>query len=164
MSTDFPLDSAIIAAIISVSVTGIMILYKEHRLEPNRWKKDAKVSVLEKQLQAYAGLVIFLKSAKTRGDNWGSDEYPHALVQDKDTIEFQRIFRDNYHLFSSKVNDEYLEAVKSDTKFQLGHKPKDDPHISSSDLSLNLSKMQELAEMHYNSLKTNYEKITGYEL
>lgn len=161
---DFPLDSAIIAAIISVSVTGIMILYKEHKLEPNRWKKDAKVSVLEKQLQAYAGLVSFLKAAKTRGDNWGNDEYPHALVQDKDTIEFERIFRDNYHLFSSAVNDEYIKAIKSDTKFQLGSRPKDDPHVSSNHLSFDLSKMQELVEMHYDSLKVNYEKITGYEL
>ncbi len=45
---NFLLDSAIVAAIISVAVTGIMILYKEHKLEPVKWKKDARLALIEK--------------------------------------------------------------------------------------------------------------------
>lgn len=48
MANAFPLDSAIVAAVISVVVTGIVILYKEHKLEPAKWKKDARFAFMEK--------------------------------------------------------------------------------------------------------------------
>jgi len=108
-------------------------------------------------------LISFLRSSKTREDNWGTDG-GHSLVHGKDTAEFQQIFRNYYYLFSPKLNDEYLKVVKADKYFRLGSQPKEDPHISSSDMSFDLSDMHELVEEDYGNILTEYEKMTGYSI
>ena len=163
MFENFSLDSVIIAAVISAVITGVIIIYKEHKLEPTKWKKDARLALIEKRLQVYGNLISFLTSAKIRGDNWGTDSR-HSLVHGKDTTEFQQIFRKYYHLFSPKLNNEYLKAVKADKHFRLGSKPKEEPHISSNDISFDLSSMHELSEKDYSSILTEYEKMTGYSI
>ena len=149
---------------ISAVITGVIIIYKEYKLEPTKWKKDVKLALIEKRLQAYGGLISFLKAAKIRGSNWNDDELLHSLVQDQDTIEFQRIFRDYYYLFSSKLNDEYFKVVKSDKYFRLGSKPIEDPHVSSRNISFDLSTMQELSEQDYKNILAEHEKMTEYSI
>lgn len=164
MPTDFPLDSAIVAVVISALVTGLIIIIKEYRIEPNKWKKDKKLDILDKRLQAYGVLISFLKTAKTRGENWNHNKGRHSLVKDNGTLEFQQIFQNNYYLFTSNLNDEYIKAIKSDTKFGLTTKPSKYDYVTTSHFSLDLSTMQKLAEGDYEKLLTEYERLTGYEL
>jgi len=115
---EFPLDSAIIAVIISSVIASLIVLIREKKIEPERWKKTTKLQTIEKRLKAYDELLNFLRTAEERAKNWG-DDLTHSFERPNGTEEFKAIFQRNFYLFSSKLNQLYFNAIKSDTRFGL---------------------------------------------
>ena len=162
------ITSVAIAVAISAVISAALYFYKEKKIEPERWKKTAKLQAVEKRLKACGELLNILRTAEERGKNWNdSSGHPHAFERPYGTEQFKRIFQENMHLFSSKLNQHYFDAIKSDTRFGLTpRKESSDPKFSSTTFthfSLNLKEMQSTAVEEYTKIKKDFQDLTGYE-
>jgi hypothetical protein len=160
--SEFPYDSAIIATVISVAISLVVLAYREKKLEPDKWKKNAKLATMDKQLEAYGSLLTILHACEgkaTRQQINENTEFTHLLEVPKDSENLRSLIMVKRYLLSEKIVDEYLKMEKGDTYFALT--PKEG---KSSTLLINLREMQDIVEYHFISLKDDYKKLTGYEL
>lgn len=153
-----PFDTVILAAVISAIVAISINAYREHGIEPRRFRKNAKLQALEERLQAYGSLLNVIEVAEQRAKVIAHPEVTHSLSKPDGTTEFMNLFERNYHLFSNDLNKEYLKLVHDDKYFGLTDKPKGSQEL----FGVKLYPLQRLAEEQYSQLKEEYKKITGY--
>ncbi len=55
-------EPGIIAAIVSAVVAIVILTVKEFAIEPRRWRKNIRVSNLEKRLQVYGKLITIFEN------------------------------------------------------------------------------------------------------
>ncbi len=160
--SEFPFDSAIIATVISISISLIVLLLREKKLDPEKWKKNTKLSTIEKQLEAYGILLTILHACEEKIKRQGLNERTestHLLETPKDADNLRKVFSEKRFLLSEEIVKEYLKMEKDDAYFGLSPKEgKESPILA------NLSRMQELAELHYVNLKDDFKEMTDYEL
>ena len=161
--TEFPWDSAIIATVISLSISIVILLIREKKIEPEKWKKNAQLSTLEKQLETYGTLLNFLHSTNEKAKRQNLSDTrkeKHLLEIPYDADKFRQIFSDKRYLLSDKIVAEYLKVEKEDQYFALSRKPKE----NQTSLLCNLTDMQKYVEEGYSNLRTKFKDLTGYEL
>ena len=151
--------SGIIAAIVSGIISAVILLIKEMKVEPNKFKKNAKLSILENRLQSYGKLLSLLKAAKQRAKNAGGKDY--VFTKPVGTEEFRETLENNHHLFSKKLTDEYFKCIEKDTYHGLSSGVKKDNNIAL--FTMPLDDMYKIVAEEYSQLQKEFQKITGYE-
>lgn len=120
-------------------------------------EKTRRFEELNKKLEAYGSLIIFLNAAKKRGEHWNLEKYPYSTVRPEGTTKFQDVFEKNYHLFSTELIQEYLAIIGKDKHFRLVEKPKEKEYTTSHHFSMNLTKKHEIANREFQKLKKEYD-------
>jgi len=160
------ITSVAIAVTISAIITAALYFYKEKKIEPKRWKKNAKKDSMEKRLFAYGSLVNFLQEAEKRGKNFIKADSPnkkYLLLFPGDETEFHKIFQGNHYLFSPATRDQYLEILQNDDDLMFSKKKWKKDQSSWYEV-FDFSDLHQLAEDEYNDIKIDYEELIGYKL
>ena len=162
----FPIDSAIVAAIVSGSIVIAFLLYKEKKLEPQKWKNNAKLQTIEKRLEAYGTLLNFLQSSKSRGSNFGtvpevdSEKKSHLLIIPQDRDKLLEIFQKYRYLFSLKLIENFQNLIKNDKELYLASKTQEDDWYQLFDLS----EMEQISQTEFQNLQSEHQNLTGYSM
>jgi len=146
--------SAIIAVIVSGFISLAILLYREHKLEPSRWKKNAEKEDIENKLQAYGELKTLIEESSMRSKNLSNDEMKHTFEKPKGTAVFKELMRKNHHLYSNEITEEYYKLIRADKYFGMS-----DFKEKSTFFSMNLTDMQKLVTEEYENLKTKYNNL-----
>lgn len=158
----FPIDSAIVAAIVSGSIVIAFLIYKEKKLEPQKWKNNAKLQTIEKRLEAYGTLLNFLQSSKSRGNNFGknSENKSHLLIIPQDRDKLLETFQKYRYLFSLKLIENFQNLIKNDKELYLASKTQEDDWYQLFDLS----EMEQIAQTEFQNLQSEHQDLTGYSM
>lgn len=151
----------IVAAIISAAVSFSVLLYREHRIEPERWKKNAKLETIEKRLEAYGTLLNFLQSSKSRSRHYSKDsENQYLLIIPQDRDNFLGIFQKYRYLFSSKLIETFQQVIDNDTNLYLSPKTQQNDWYQLFDLSA----MEQTVQAEFQELQNEHKNLTGYSI
>lgn len=154
-------DSAIIAVIISTAISLAILVVREKKLEPDKWKKNIEFKDLEAQLQAHGILLTILESCAQRAKRQGiggSGDKSHLLQFPTDLDRIKEIFEKSRYLLSKELVDEYLDLIRKDEYFQDSTSRKDE---KPSEIFCALSKMEEIAKRKFEELKSQRDDFTS---
>ena len=166
---DFPWDSAIIATIVSVAISLTILLIREKKIEPEKWKKEAKRETLLKQIQAYGELLNFLDSSEARRKVWKreikqvTNDHTHLFLLPGHEIQFNKIFRENMGYYSSEIIELFTNFVENDTNFDFAEK-KWKQEQSSWYQGVNLSDLHNQVRGKFGELRKEYQELTGHSI
>jgi hypothetical protein len=164
-------ESGIIAAIVSAVVAIAILTVKEFAIESRRWRKNIRVSNLEKRLQIYGELITILKSCEHKAMRKHLDDTDssksnrvasHVLENPFDGNRLQEIFEKSHYLLSTKLldqwyrfimEDEFLAFFRSKKSIYESEKTKD------SSLLVDFREMQCIAQTEYAELKQQYDLL-----
>ena len=165
----YTIDNAIIAVIISAAVSSIFWFVKEKKLDPEKWKKDAKKETMLKQIESYGKILVFLNSARERRKNFTretkhvSKESTHLFFFPGDVQDFNDVFRENLPLCSDNILGLYNEFMNSDKTFlfsSMKWKSDQPAWIQAFDIT----KIHDAIQKEYDMIRNEYEKLTGYSI
>lgn len=173
--TELPANGIYTAAISTVVVV-VLYFIKEYGIEPRRWKRNLRVSQLEKRLEAYGNLLTILQSCARKGlrQNTGfvgmsgrqdqvdlsvetKTAHLHILENPHDADALQSIFEKSHFLLSKELRNEWLKFVRDDEFFTHF----DSRRKEGSLLRADLWKMQVIAQKDFDAMEQEYDKLTG---
>src|SRR5438094_512415 len=149
---EFPYDSALIAAVVSVGISVIMYIIAEKKIEPRKWRKNIELSMLEKQLEIYGTVTTLLQAMKQKAKREGisreSTVQHHLMELPDDIYKLEEVFEKERYLLSQQLIDTYLTLVNKDTSFMI-HNSKHRKESNPDFMFANLDEMQQIAESEY---------------
>lgn len=156
---DFPWDSALIATVISVAISLGILLVREKKFEPEKWKKNVRLEKITKKLEVYGRLNTLLESGteriKRQKVGEGKKE-THLIEIPLDLDKLQQIFEGSRYLLSDKLIQTYRNFVREDEYFSDVSSRKKDPTV----LLCDLSEMHKIAKEEFDVIKKEYEELT----
>lgn len=159
------LQPAIISVIVSASVAIAILLWREYKIEPHRWRKNVQVTHLQKRLEVYGTLITLLESCRVKAMRQSKaspeeQEKMYLMENPFDTDKFQEIFERSNYLLSHELRQEWIKAVREDEYFSM-FDAKKKGHAA---LLVNFKQMHELAMKEFDTLKGEYKTLTGLDL
>ena len=164
---EFSIDNAIIAATISAAISLAVFFYRERKVEPQKWKRDAKAQTLLKQIEAYGELLNFLNSAEARRRacerliTQVKETDTHLFVLPGHEIQFNQIFRKNMGFYSEEVIRLHTSFIEHDTDYDFAEKRWKE-NQSSWYQGVNLSELHKVVRRNFDELRKQYEDMTSY--
>lgn len=150
------IESALIAAAVSATVSFSILFIKDKYFEPRKIKRQIELDTTQKKIEAYGKLTALLGAAEEKGKGHPAciqSETTHFLDHPQDDDKIKEIFENNYSLFPLELNDLYFTYGKEKQTF---HSTSSGSGIKFSYTVCNLNEMQELA---MNELVDNKEKM-----
>ena len=166
MSSNISVDSTIVAAVVSATISVAILVVSSFIIQPRRLRHSWKVEYLEKRLEVYGTLNTILDSMQVKTERQPvnlPDESKTYTFQMENPFDYNRLLaileKKNY-LFSKEISELWLKVLKDDKHFSIYDSLRGGHGLTLADFN----DMQERTKKEYSDLKTQYEKLTGIKL
>ena len=153
-----PIFGAIIGGLIVGVITLYIMLFKEKKIEPEKWKKNVKFEKLTKKLEVYGRLNTLLDAGTERIKRQNQQEGEkdtHLIEMPHDLDKLQQIFEGPRYLLSENLIKTYLDFVREDKFFSDISSRKNDPSV----IFCDLSEMHKIAQEEFDEINKELEEM-----
>lgn len=167
MSSNLPVDTTIIAAVVSAIVSVAVLLVSSYVIQPRRIRQSWSKEHLEKRLAVHGELVTILDSLEAKGRRQGitgdpqvKKEAPFEMENPSDYNRLLSLIEKQNYLFSQGISQLWFKLL-SDDKYHSFFSSSIKPNGT---LLVDLTELQTVAKKEYAELRKAYETLTGIKL